>query len=79
MIRGVDLHSLKDDERHRFRALNMGFVFVSSTIYTLLNAVENVDLPCLQWDTQPKKSSESDMEILAKRISWSEWPYLHLD
>jgi putative ABC transport system ATP-binding protein len=66
MIRGVDLHSLKDDEKTRFRAMNMGFVFQFYNLIPVLNAVENVELAMLTMGSNQKKAREAAMEILAK-------------
>ncbi|WP_367361910.1 ABC transporter ATP-binding protein [Mesotoga sp.] len=66
IIRGVDLHSLKDDEKTRFRAMNMGFVFQFYNLIPVLNAVENVELAMLTMGSNQKKAREAAMEILAK-------------
>jgi putative ABC transport system ATP-binding protein len=46
-IEGRDLASLTDDERTRFRAERLGFVFQSFNLLPVLSAVENVMLPLL--------------------------------
>jgi putative ABC transport system ATP-binding protein len=66
MIRGVDLHSLKDDEKTRFRAMNMGFVFQFYNLIPVLNAVENVELAMLTMEATKKRLEKPLMEILAK-------------
>ena len=65
-IKGVDLHSLKDDEKTRFRAMNMGFVFQFYNLIPVLKAVENVELAMLTMGSNEKKAREAAMEILAK-------------
>lgn len=46
-IEGQDLASMGDDERTRFRARRLGFVFQSYNLLPVLSAVENVMLPLL--------------------------------
>ncbi|MBN2219149.1 MAG: ABC transporter ATP-binding protein [Kosmotogaceae bacterium] len=65
-VKGVDLHSLKDDEKTRFRAMNMGFVFQFYNLIPVLKAVENVELAMLTMGSNEKKAREAAMEILAK-------------
>jgi len=65
VINGVDLHSLKDDDKTRFRALNMGFVFQFYNLIPVLTAVENVELAMLTMGSSQKKARSAAMEILA--------------
>lgn len=46
-VQGQNIHRLKDDERTRFRAQKMGFIFQSFNLLPVLSAVENVELPLL--------------------------------
>jgi putative ABC transport system ATP-binding protein len=46
-VRGEVLHDLSDDDRTRFRAKTMGFIFQSFNLLPVLTAVENVELPLL--------------------------------
>ena len=46
-IAGVDLTTLSDDQKTRYRATKMGYVFQSYNLLPVLTAVENVELPLL--------------------------------
>ncbi len=46
-VQGEIVHKLSDDDRTRFRAKTMGFIFQSFNLLPVLNAVENVELPLL--------------------------------
>ncbi|WP_211279057.1 ABC transporter ATP-binding protein [Sutcliffiella halmapala] len=46
-LNGRCLQNMKEAERDRFRARNMGFVFQSYNLIPVLSAVENVELPLL--------------------------------
>ena len=45
MLDGKDLGTLTDDERARFRAVNVGFVFQTFQLIPTLTALENVMVP----------------------------------
>ncbi len=59
IINDVDLGSLDEDGRARFRARNVGFVFQSFQLLPALTALENVMLPL-------ELQGSSDAEILAR-------------
>lgn len=65
-INGVDLHALKDDEKTRFRAHNMGFVFQFYNLIPVLKAVENVELAMLTMGSNEKKARAAALDILEK-------------
>jgi len=44
-IEGVDLASLNDRQRTKYRAESMGFIFQTYNLLPVLSAVENVELP----------------------------------
>jgi putative ABC transport system ATP-binding protein len=44
-IEGVDLASLNDKQRTKYRAESMGFIFQTYNLLPVLSAVENVELP----------------------------------
>jgi putative ABC transport system ATP-binding protein len=46
-VEGRDLAAMSDDERTRFRARRLGFVFQSYNLLPVLSAAENVMLPLL--------------------------------
>jgi putative ABC transport system ATP-binding protein len=51
-IDGYDLAKMSDQERTRYRAENMGFVFQFYNLLPVLSAVENVEMPLLLADTR---------------------------
>lgn len=63
-IDGQDLWALREDERTRFRARNMGFVFQSFNLLPVLTAQENVELPLLIGGTRPRPARTRAREML---------------
>lgn len=61
-IAGIDLASMTDNEKTRYRATKMGYVFQSYNLLPVLTALENVELPLLVSGT---KSSEARANALA--------------
>jgi putative ABC transport system ATP-binding protein len=47
VIDGVDIGSLSDGDRARWRAANVGFIFQSYNLMPVLTALENTELPLL--------------------------------
>jgi len=66
IIKGIDLHTLRDDEKTRFRAMNMGFVFQFYNLIPVLRSVENVELAMLTMGSSQKKARQAAMDILGK-------------
>jgi putative ABC transport system ATP-binding protein len=64
IIDGVDLHSLSDNEKTRFRAKNLGFIFQFYNLIPVLNAVENVELVLQILRVSEKEAREKSIEIL---------------
>ncbi len=46
-IAGVDLATMSDDQKTRYRATRMGYVFQAYNLLPVLTAVENVEMPLL--------------------------------
>ena len=46
-IRGIDLTQMKDNDKTRYRATRMGFVFQFYNLLPVLTVLENVELPLL--------------------------------
>jgi putative ABC transport system ATP-binding protein len=46
-IEGVSLRTMSDSQRTRYRARRMGFIFQFYNLLSVLNAVENVEMPLL--------------------------------
>ncbi|MFQ5873906.1 MAG: ABC transporter ATP-binding protein, partial [Dehalococcoidia bacterium] len=61
-IAGIDLASMTDNEKTRYRATKMGYVFQSYNLLPVLTALENVELPLLVSGT---KASEARANALA--------------
>jgi len=56
-IEGVSLESLSDNDRTRYRARRMGFIFQSFNLLPVLTALENIELPLLVSGSDQKKSA----------------------
>lgn len=63
-IEGVNLSSLSDVERTRYRAKRMGFIFQSYNLLPVLSAVENVELPLLVAGVPPKEARKRALDLL---------------
>lgn len=66
LINGVDIAQLKERERDRLRAEQMGFVFQSYNLIPVLTAIENVELPLLSQEVSYTKARELASEALTK-------------
>ncbi len=65
VVDGTDLYALGDDDRTRFRARHMGFVFQSYNLLPVLSAEENVELPLLVTGVRPRVARGRALEALA--------------
>ncbi len=63
-INGIDIAKLSDDEKTKFRAENMGFVFQAYNLIDVLTAKENVALPLLARGVPEKEANERAIEVL---------------
>jgi ABC-type lipoprotein export system ATPase subunit len=63
-IEGTQLRSMSDRKRTQYRANRMGFVFQFYNLLTVLNSMENVELPLLFSGVPPVKSRQRAMEAL---------------
>ena len=61
-IGGTDLHRMSDNDKTRYRATRMGFVFQTYNLLPVLTALENVELPLLVSGT---KASEARVKARA--------------
>ena len=57
-IGGVDLATMSDDEKTRYRAQRMGYIFQAYNLLPVLTAAENVELPLLVSDTRAREARE---------------------
>ncbi|MDI3524347.1 MAG: putative transport system ATP-binding protein [Kosmotoga sp.] len=63
-VDGVNLHALSDNEKTRFRALKMGFIFQFYNLIPVLTALENVELTMLAIGAENKSARRAAMEAL---------------
>jgi putative ABC transport system ATP-binding protein len=66
VIEGKSIHGMTDEQRTRYRALRMGFVFQSYNLLPVLSAVENVELPLLIAGVNLKTARARALEVLAQ-------------
>lgn len=64
LINGVDIAKLSDNEKTKFRANNMGFVFQAYNLINVLTAKENVALPLLARGLSEKIANGKAVEVL---------------
>jgi len=64
LIDGCDVFSLTDDERSRFRAKSVGFVFQFHHLLPEFNALENTMMPLLIQGMARREAMEKAQEIL---------------
>jgi putative ABC transport system ATP-binding protein len=64
-IEGVSLRSMSDTQRTRYRARRMGFVFQFYNLLSVLDAVENVEMPLLLAGTNGRQARERAMHALS--------------
>jgi putative ABC transport system ATP-binding protein len=64
LIEDQDLAKLTDDQRTRYRASKMGFIFQSYNLLPILTALENVELPLLVVGVPVEAASKKAMEAL---------------
>ncbi len=65
-IEGVDINSLSDKAKSRYRARRMGFVFQTYNLLPVLSATENVELPLVVSGVAGKEAREKAMVALSR-------------
>ncbi|MBM3948806.1 MAG: ABC transporter ATP-binding protein [SAR202 cluster bacterium] len=63
-ISGSELAKMSDDQKTRYRATKMGYIFQSYNLLPVLTARENVELPLLVGGTTPRTAREKAMTAL---------------
>jgi putative ABC transport system ATP-binding protein len=63
-IEGTNLEDMSDNEKTRYRALRMGFIFQAYNLLPVFNAVENVELPLLVAGRSPRAARAKALEVL---------------
>lgn len=66
VIDGVEITSLSEEEKTRFRAENMGFIFQFFNLVPVLTAIENVELPMLLNKYSISEARRRALELLEK-------------
>ncbi len=63
-IGGTELATMTDDQKTRYRATRMGYVFQAFNLLPVLTAVENVEMPMLVSGTNQHEARERANEVL---------------
>lgn len=71
LVLGKDITKMKEEEKTKFRAQNMGFIFQFFNLIPVLTAIENVEIPLLI------SKSYSVSEVRKKAYEWLE--RLHIE
>ena len=71
-IGGAELASMSDDQKTRYRATRMGYVFQAFNLLPVLTAVENVEMPMLVSGTRASEARERATEALAL-VGLADW------
>ncbi|MEN3041964.1 MAG: ABC transporter ATP-binding protein, partial [Fervidobacterium sp.] len=66
VIEGVEITSLGEEEKTKFRAKNMGFIFQFFNLVPVLTAIENVELPMLLNKYPISEARKRALELLEK-------------
>jgi putative ABC transport system ATP-binding protein len=64
LIEGVNLASMNDRARTRYRAQRMGFIFQTFNLLPVISAVENVELPLLVSSVRPAEARQRALAAL---------------
>jgi putative ABC transport system ATP-binding protein len=65
-IEGTSLVEMSDRARTDYRARRMGFVFQTFNLLPVINAVENIELPLLLSDVQPREARRRALDGLSR-------------
>ena len=71
-IGGAELASMSDDQKTRYRAARMGYVFQAFNLLPVLTAVENVEMPMLVSGTRASEARERATEALTL-VGLADW------
>ena len=71
-IAGIDLSTMSDDQKTRYRATRMGYVFQSFNLLPVLTAVENVEMPLLVSGTRSSDARRQAMDALGL-VGLTDW------
>ena len=71
-IAGRDLAKMSDNEKTRYRATKMGYVFQAFNLLPVLTALENVEMPLLISGTKAREAREKAKEALGL-VNLGDW------
>jgi putative ABC transport system ATP-binding protein len=71
-IGGIEISTMPDNQRARYRAKEMGFVFQFYNLLPVLSAVVNVEMPLLISGVGKREARENATDMLA-RLGLREW------
>ena len=71
-IAGRDLAKMSDNQKTRYRATKMGYVFQAFNLLPVLTALENVEMPLLVSGTKAREARERAREALGL-VNLQEW------
>ena len=71
-IAGRDLAKMSDNEKTRYRATEMGYVFQAFNLLPVLTALENVEMPLLISGTKAREARERAKEALGL-VNLGDW------
>ena len=71
-IGGVDISTMSDNEKTRYRATKMGYVFQSYNLLPVLTAAENVELPLLVSGTRSSVARKNAADAL-DMVGLADW------
>ena len=71
-IAGRDLAKMSDNEKTRYRATKMGYVFQAFNLLPVLTALENVEMPLLISGTKAREARERAKEALGL-VNLGDW------
>ena len=71
-IAGRDLAKMSDNEKTRYRATKMGYVFQAFNLLPVLTALENVEMPLLISGTKAREARERAREALGL-VNLGDW------
>jgi putative ABC transport system ATP-binding protein len=66
LVDGRELGEMSDDNRTRYRARHMGFVFQAFNLLPVLTAAENVEIPLLLLEERPAEARRRAVQTLAQ-------------
>jgi len=73
-IEGTDISTMSDNEKTKYRARHIGFIFQFYNLLPVLTAVENVEMPLLLSNVAPSEARNRAMEML-ELVELADWAH----